>query len=247
MDLSYQHPQSYPVYDSSQWSEEYKPAYAEYEHDPSREDRQSASATPAEFGAGSRNRKPAMLKTEDEGMWHDRSHETQYPTTRHYSQPSIPTHGHQPYMRVDPKFAASYAQPQWSLPQSGTSTPTQAYSSVDSYPPAVQYATHPGGFNFNNDPVSAVSMSPQSSTGGWASASSDGMDQRCMIQSPVYRPVSPQLVLRPDGIRKKNARFEIPKERNLQTIDALIMASTDESEKKELKQQKRLLRNRQAA
>lgn len=68
-----------------------------------------------------------------------------------------------------------------------------------------------------------------------------------MLQSPMYRPVSPQLVLRPDGIRKKNARFEIPKERNLQTIDALIQASTDENEKKELKQQKRLLRNRQAA
>ena len=41
--------------------------------------------------------------------------------------------------------------------------------------------------------------------------------------------------------------IEIPKERNLATIDALIAASTDENEKKELKQQKRLLRNRQAA
>ena len=54
-------------------------------------------------------------------------------------------------------------------------------------------------------------------------------------------------VLRRDGIRKKNARFEIPAERNLQTIDKLISTTTDEHQIKELKQQKRLLRNRQAA
>lgn len=151
-------------------------------------------------------------------------------------------------MRVDPNFAASYAQPQWSISQSGSTTPTPAYGgSIDSYGQPGQYAPHQG-FNFNQDPTSAVSMSPQSSQGGWASAtSSDGVDQRFALHSPPFRPVSPQLVLRPDGIRKKNARFEIPKERNLATIDALIAASTDENEKKELKQQKRLLRNRQAA
>ncbi|EHK99268.1 hypothetical protein M7I_4877 [Glarea lozoyensis 74030] len=52
---------------------------------------------------------------------------------------------------------------------------------------------------------------------------------------------------RGDGIRKKNARFDIPAERNLTNIDHLISQSTDEQEIKELKQQKRLLRNRQAA
>ena len=51
-----------------------------------------------------------------------------------------------------------------------------------------------------------------------------------------------------DGIRKKNARFEIPQERNLANIDRLIEdAHGDEEQVKELKQQKRLLRNRQAA
>ena len=54
-------------------------------------------------------------------------------------------------------------------------------------------------------------------------------------------------LLRRDGIRKKNARFEIPAERNLRTIDQLINQTNDEGEIKELKQQKRLLRNRQAA
>lgn len=52
---------------------------------------------------------------------------------------------------------------------------------------------------------------------------------------------------RRDGIRKKNARFEIPPERSLNNIDQLISQCTNEDELKELKQQKRLLRNRQAA
>ncbi|KAF3919623.1 hypothetical protein ABW20_dc0104515 [Dactylellina cionopaga] len=72
------------------------------------------------------------------------------------------------------------------------------------------------------------------------------------LTQPV-RPGSPQLRIhspmhiRRDGIRKKNARFDIPAERTLMNIDALITQSNDEGEIKELKQQKRLLRNRQAA
>lgn len=193
-----------------------------------------------------------MLKIEDdypapENMWHDRRQEP-HPPMRHYSQPQLSLHGQQPYVRIDPNFAASYAQPQWPVSHSGTSTPTPAFGHMDAFNQPVQYAAAVGFTNYTQDPSSAVSMSPQSSQSGWASgASNDSAEQRCMVQSPVYRPVSPQLVLRPDGIRKKNARFEIPKERNLQTIDALILASTDDGEKKELKQQKRLLRNRQAA
>ncbi|KAI6750421.1 hypothetical protein HG530_014702 [Fusarium avenaceum] len=49
------------------------------------------------------------------------------------------------------------------------------------------------------------------------------------------------------SIRKKNIRFDIPEGRNLGNIDHLIAQTTDERQIKELKQQKRLLRNRQAA
>lgn len=93
--------------------------------------------------------------------------------------------------------------------------------------------------------------SPQSSKGGWISAaSSDSLDYRPMpahadSQTPPFG-ANVHLVRR-DGIRKKNARFEIPAERNLRTIDQLINQTNDEQEIKELKQQKRLLRNRQAA
>ncbi|KAL8772333.1 MAG: hypothetical protein Q9209_002545 [Squamulea sp. 1 TL-2023] len=92
--------------------------------------------------------------------------------------------------------------------------------------------------------------SPQSSH-DWSSAeSAEHMEIRSMpngnrLSSPSYNTNPP--LLRRDGIRKKNARFEIPAERTLRTIDTLINQTTDEQEIKELKQQKRLLRNRQAA
>ena len=69
--------------------------------------------------------------------------------------------------------------------------------------------------------------------------------QKKLPASPTVR--SHNDLRRGDGIRKKNARFDIPPDRNLNNIDQLISQSTDEQEVKELKQQKRLLRNRQAA
>ncbi|KAJ3568451.1 hypothetical protein NPX13_g6417 [Xylaria arbuscula] len=69
--------------------------------------------------------------------------------------------------------------------------------------------------------------------------------KRSQVDSSAIR--SHNEMRRGDGIRKKNARFDIPAERNLDNIDTLISQSTDDQEIKELKQQKRLLRNRQAA
>jgi hypothetical protein len=74
----------------------------------------------------------------------------------------------------------------------------------------------------------------------------DLADAAAQPKAASYRNGSP-LTLRRDGIRKKNARFEIPAERTLSNIDHLISQSSNEEEVKELKQQKRLLRNRQAA
>lgn len=81
-----------------------------------------------------------------------------------------------------------------------------------------------------------------------------GMAQQEMEGRPSskrMRPSSPPRTMidfqRRDGIRKKNGRIDIPHERNIQTIDELIEQTTDEDTLKELKQQKRLLRNREAA
>ena len=80
------------------------------------------------------------------------------------------------------------------------------------------------------------------------------MAQQEMEGRPIpkrMRPNSPPITMvdfaRRDGIRKKNGRIDIPTERNLHTIDDMIDRTTNEDELKELKQQKRLLRNREAA
>lgn len=107
--------------------------------------------------------------------------------------------------------------------------------------------TEPGALY---QPNNAMSASPQSAQDWMSNSSNDHIDLHSMskhlhLASPCFNPNPP--LLRRDGIRKKNARFEIPAERTLRTIDTLINQTTDEQEIKELKQQKRLLRNRQAA
>lgn len=50
-----------------------------------------------------------------------------------------------------------------------------------------------------------------------------------------------------DGIRKKNAKIDIPDGRTVVVIESLMAKEHDENRLKELKGQKRLLRNREAA
>ncbi|THW33277.1 hypothetical protein D6D22_09206 [Aureobasidium pullulans] len=72
------------------------------------------------------------------------------------------------------------------------------------------------------------------------------------LKSADVKPIKPrhQPILRRehrDGIRKKNAKIPIPSEITLENIDDLIEGCVDEDEMKQLKAQKRLLRNREAA
>jgi len=94
-------------------------------------------------------------------------------------------------------------------------------------------------------PYAASAASPQ-----WSTSSSDAVEKiprSGHFQSPMYKHNIAHLPR--DGVRKKNARFDIPEGHNLQTIDELINRTDPNNEQtlKELKQQKRLLRNRQAA
>ncbi|OAA64309.1 bZIP transcription factor, bZIP-1 [Niveomyces insectorum RCEF 264] len=93
--------------------------------------------------------------------------------------------------------------------------------------------------------ASASSVPMQLSSSGASIDNQVATAKKIPPQSPMLR--SHNDLRRGDGIRKKNARFDIPAERNLNNIDHLISQSNDEQEIKELKQQKRLLRNRQAA
>ena len=155
----------------------------------------------------------------------------------------------------------SYSQQPWSVSRtaSGSCTPTV----YEHYPPDAESAPAApftggavgpvgsipmGAVSYRNGmgfPSGGVAMSPQSSQ-GWMPAPMDLADAATQSKAVPYRNGSP-LTLRRDGIRKKNARFEIPAERTLSNIDHLISQSSNEEEIKELKQQKRLLRNRQAA
>ncbi|KAI1179326.1 bZIP transcription factor [Nemania sp. FL0916] len=163
-------------------------------------------------------------------------------------------------MQQDAQSHATYASQNqaWSMGHgSGTCTPVQ-YDGLE--------ATYDGGASifqrslpmqtpFSN-PTGHVPLFstfgptnpslPTSPQKDWMSADFKSQSlKRPQVDSSAIR--SHNEMRRGDGIRKKNARFDIPAERNLDNIDTLISQSTDDQEIKELKQQKRLLRNRQAA
>lgn len=165
------------------------------------------------------------------------------------------------FMSVDgPQLFAQSAAWSLSRPESGSCTPT-AYDQYPAESESTSAAPFSGGAvgpvgsipmgpvsyrsSMGFGPPGGVAMSPQSSQ-GWMPAPMDLADAAAQSKSTSFRNGSP-LTVRRDGIRKKNARFEIPAERTLSNIDHLISQSTNEEEIKELKQQKRLLRNRQAA
>ncbi|KAL2831760.1 hypothetical protein BDW59DRAFT_181794 [Aspergillus cavernicola] len=197
-------------------------------------------------------------------VWSDFSQSVSSTQSRHDSQVNHAFYESAPnsYMRVDGGLPYAQSQP-WSIAKdSGSCTPSAMYEHYPAEMENTSVAPFAGGavgpvntvsmpsmsyrHHMGFAPPGAVAMSPQSSQ-GWMPASTDMPDAGSRPKnSPTYRNSSP-LSVRRDGIRKKNARFEIPAERTLSNIDHLIGQSNNEDEIKELKQQKRLLRNRQAA
>ncbi|KAI1630269.1 hypothetical protein EDD37DRAFT_605124 [Exophiala viscosa] len=252
--------QGFYVYGQPHWPEDVKPALTEDDASVL-DDRVLDASTPTDMTAADSNesQRPSMAKMERDystatHVWNERPHGV-LPPARHHSQSSIPLSGlnTQYFGQANPtNYGSGFAHPpSWPLSaRSETNTPTPFFATVNE--PFAQHVQYEGGpVTFpsyaQQDPLSAVSMSPQSSQGGWASTTSSDAAETDHGMRRRYRGPASGLVLRSDGIRKKNAKFEIPKERNLDNIDRLIMQSTNEEEKRELKQQKRLLRNRQAA
>ncbi|KAF4874598.1 hypothetical protein CGCSCA1_v006036 [Colletotrichum siamense] len=168
-------------------------------------------------------------------------------------------HSNNPFMRLDHAQPSPFG-PQgnaWSLSNtSGSCTPLQQFDGMPAeydnsalfQRPTVQgqtpFTNPTGQINMFASIGSGNQSIPTSPQKGWI-GQSESMAKKMRPGSPTIR--SHNDMRRGDGIRKKNARFDIPAERNLSNIDQLIAQSTDEQEIKELKQQKRLLRNRQAA
>ena len=148
-------------------------------------------------------------------------------------------------------------------PQGWMMSPTGSVdvAAFDTYPAKYEASPFPG--NLPSDRASFpphllsqaqnVSSSPQASLSPPPHA--DWMDMtgpNKPLKSADVKPIKPrhQPLLRRDtrdGIRKKNAKIPIPAEITLDNIDDLIEGCTDEDEMKQLKAQKRLLRNREAA
>lgn len=181
------------------------------------------------------------------------------------NNPFFDQHSNNPFMRMDQNQQAAYQSHAWPMTSSGSATPQlQAFDGLpveyDStnialfHRPATMQTPTP--FAAPANPVAlfqqlgqpaaqSIPTSPQKDAWIAQDLKAQAMAKRPRPASPLIR--SHNDLRRGDGIRKKNARFDIPAERNLNNIDQLIAQSTDEQEIKELKQQKRLLRNRQAA
>lgn len=179
------------------------------------------------------------------------------------NNPFFDPHSNNPFLRMDQGQQAVYQSQPWPMTSSGSATPQlQAFdglpvdydgTGITLFPRPTTMQTQATPFA-NANPV----MFPQLGHAGPQSIPTSPQKPHWMTQDlkdqtlKRPRPASPLIrshndLRRGDGIRKKNARFDIPAERNLTNIDQLIAQSTDEQEIKELKQQKRLLRNRQAA
>lgn len=170
-----------------------------------------------------------------------------------------PPHSTNPFTRPDASSHAVYGsqnQP-WSMGHgSGTCTPVQYDGLEATYDGSASLFQRPLPMQtpFSNPtghvplfsavaPSNSIPTSPQKD---WMTTDFKSQSlKRPQVDGSIIR--SHNEMRRGDGIRKKNARFDIPAERNLDNIDTLISQSNDDQEIKELKQQKRLLRNRQAA
>jgi hypothetical protein len=177
-------------------------------------------------------------------------------------------HSNNPFMRMDHGPAAGvYGTPSapaaasWSM----AGSPLQPFDggmAYDSHAPGL-FARGLPGPAFAGTPmplfsglnVAAAAAAAAAAAGAtspqmgkeWMAVQGQAVAKKMMpdLDSPVIR--SHNDLRRGDGIRKKNARFDIPVERTLSNIDHLISVCKNDSDLKELKQQKRLLRNRQAA
>ncbi|KAG9237266.1 hypothetical protein BJ875DRAFT_168421 [Amylocarpus encephaloides] len=197
--------------------------------------------------------------------WHldMQQHQQQQQQPMAANNPFVEHHSNNPFMRMGSQSGYGQQNHGWAMNNSsGMSTPMQQVHDglaqefevtapqVFQQRPLQTPFSNPGNHQL---PLFSASTSngsiPTSPQKEWSVA--EAMDHRAMPKrmrphSPTLRS-HPEMTRRGDGIRKKNARFDIPAERNLTNIDQLISQSKDEQEIKELKQQKRLLRNRQAA
>lgn len=190
-----------------------------------------------------------------EASW---DHKQLYPGSAFDSSHAFRPSDNNGYVQHDHTPVYPHAPPEWIMSPTGSVDTT----SFDAYQSA----------KFENSPFPGSLPSDQAS---FAPMQNHGFSRSHHVSSPAQASLSPpahadwmdmtgpnkpfkaaeiksikprhQPILKRDGIRKKNAKIPIPSEITLENIDDLIENCTDEDEMKQLKAQKRLLRNREAA
>jgi len=183
--------------------------------------------------------------------------------------PTDPYHSHQgSVVHAGPVSASSTSHEAgfWSFdhqPEHVISPTFDVFSPTDDYGPHHQFAqevsdAHRPIFSsftpvqddrhYSNAAQAQRPMSPHSST-DWIGLAARETQARPLPRRMQPSPSSLTMAkyAKQDGIRKKNTRIEIPPEHNLDAIEGLINQAKDDDEVKELKGQRRLLRNREAA
>jgi hypothetical protein len=211
----------------------------------------------------------------DQSIWEDFSAQGQFidrtasssVVNTNVNNPFFAEQSNNPFSRLPPNQVANYGQQtSWPVAEtSGSRTPT-ASKPLNPFGPGdfgaapQAFVQEPQQMAYHGLPVQSnvrsnsgfpqgpeQPLSPHNNS-EWMAFNQQEMDarpgpKRMRASSPPgsYTP------RRDGGIRKKNARFDIPAERTLTNIDHLIQHCANDDDLKELKQQKRLLRNRQAA
>ncbi|QIW97083.1 hypothetical protein AMS68_002601 [Peltaster fructicola] len=186
-------------------------------------------------------------------------------TTQYQDSPAqVPYKAENQYADALQQIDTHHAIPNhaWMAPRSGNGTPTAA---LDMMPPPSHFDTmhymqpKPTDRAMEHRSYSGMQSEPQYMSAPHVQAHRPTHEYMALAQAEAEaRPTSKRLrsdsptrpvidIRRDGGIQKKNKRIDIPHERNIQTIDQMIETTKDEDLLKELKAQKRLLRNREAA
>lgn len=162
----------------------------------------------------------------------DASFYPDHSTTRGYQYAPINTMGH----NLSSSFLSSSDMPISSMASA------HGASSYSASPTLM--TKHGGGVLTPDLSPEPMSLSPLSEN-QWSFGVNGRVEAPRTSLNKAARSISP--VSRPDCLRKKNAKVEIPQERTLETIDTMISSAKCDDVVKELKAQKRLLKNREAA
>jgi hypothetical protein len=204
---------------------------------------------PQQYGAGLPN--DSRLAANPSSQYFDDSHTFMTPSVSQQSTFAQPTL-HQQWATtsgaVVPGFNAEY------MPHGehfGHDTYAGTITTAD-----VAWADHSLGHAESSQPVASVVQANYMTTPLVSYSTTDHMaladhDVRHRRNSRRLHSRTPQRTVpearQGDGVRKKNGRIDIPAGRNINNIDMLIETAEDDALVVELKSQKRLLRNREAA